>query len=102
MTPEGVKIDTSNGRNSFGGIVKYIRPAGECINRSRKVSGLTGKEVSEKVEACIKRWYSPMVIYYQIEGVVIGSNSKENALKEFWRICDPRVIGKQFPVTNLP
>lgn len=41
-----------------------------------------------------------MVIYYEINGKVIGSNSKENALKEYWRICELSEVGKPLPVLN--
>lgn len=98
MSNPQVKIEVSNGRNSFGGIIKYIRPAGECFNRSRKVSGYTGAEVNQKVENCIAKWYSPLVIYYEVGGVIIGSNSKENALKEYWRVCEKRDVNKIFEV----
>jgi hypothetical protein len=99
-TDKQVEVQSSNGYSRGGAIVKFVRPVGKCSNRSRKVSGFTGKEVSEKVARVIERWYSPIVIYYEINGTVIGSNSKQNALKEYWRICDMKDHGKIFEVNQ--
>lgn len=95
---EGIKIERSYGKGKYGAVSYYIRPLQECFNRSRKVSGFTHAEIEEKKQKLISKWYAPMVIYYEINGVVIGSNNKENALKEYWRVSELEDIGKIFPI----
>jgi hypothetical protein len=100
MTPQSdVKIERSNGNGKGGKIFYYIRPLQECMNKSRKASGFTPAELHEKISNVITKWYSPMVIMYMVNGWVIGSNSKENALKEYWRVCERGDVGKEFEVT---
>lgn len=96
-----IKISRSNGNGKGGRISYFIRPAAECLNRSRKVSGWPGNDIQEKIDKCVSKWFSPMVILYEIEGSVVGSNSKENALKEYWRRCEKEDINKQFEVKLL-
>lgn len=98
---EGIKIEKSNGRGKGGRSVYYIRPIQKCFNKSRKVSGFTHAEIEEKKEKLINKWYAPMIIYYEINGCVIGSNSKENALKEYSRICDLEDQNKVFDVNHV-
>ncbi len=83
-----IKVTKSNGLGKGGKTFYYIRPLTECHNRSRKVSGFTHQEIQEKIEKVITKWYSPIVVLYEVDGHIIGSNSKENALKEYWRICE--------------
>lgn len=80
---EGIKIENSNGLGKGGRVVYYVRPLQQCFNRSRKFKGFTHFELTEKKDKLIKKWYAPMVIYYEVDGHIIGSNSKENALKEY-------------------
>lgn len=98
---EMLSIQRSNGNSRGGKSVYYIHPAQPCSNKSRKVSGYTYKEIQEKLEKVCKTWYAPIVIYYKIEGFIIGSNSKANALKEYWKICAIEDIGKGFEVKSL-
>lgn len=98
---EGISIRQSNGYGKNGKVSYYIRPLQECLNRSRKVSGFTYAEIEEKKRKLINKWYSPIVIYYKIDSHIIGSNSKENALKEYWRVCELSDIGKEFQVNTL-
>lgn len=77
----------SAGSNSFGGQYIYLRPNYECFNKSRKVGSATG-DIWDKVDKVIAKWYGPKVNLYMIDGHVIGSNNEENALKEYWRVCD--------------
>jgi len=86
--PPDVKVTKSNGLGKGGKTYYYIRPLAECHNRSRKVSGFTYQEIQEKIEKTIAKWYAPMVILYEVDGHIIGSNSKWNALEEYWRRCD--------------
>ena len=98
---EDIKIERSNGRGKGGKISFFIRPVANCLNRSRKVSGWPGSDIQDKIDKCVRKWFSPKVILYEIEGSIIGSNSKENALKEYWRVCDIKDINKQFEVKQL-
>jgi hypothetical protein len=94
-----IRIDASNGRTTDNlKIVRYIRPVYECFNRARKVTGFTSSEVNRKINNVVAKWYSPKVILYKIEGWVIASNSKRNALCEYWRVCDMKDVGKEFEV----
>jgi hypothetical protein len=102
MTTEGLRIERSNGQGKGGSSVYYIRPAQTCSNRSRKVRGFVHLEIKAKTKKLIYKWFAPMVIYYEVNGVVIGSTSKENALKEYWRICDRNDVGKIFQVKQTP
>jgi hypothetical protein len=99
---QDLQIRISNGRGAGGKTYYYIRPKEKCYNRSRKISGFTSQEIQEKLAACISKWFFPKVILYKVDGRVIGSNSKENALKEYWRICDlaDAKSKKQFEVTQ--
>lgn len=90
-----VKIDYSAGRGKNGNRYAYIRPAGKCHNRSRRVSA-----DADRVLDTIERHF-PEVKYYKIEGLVIGAKSPEFALREFWRICERKDIGKPFQVAII-
>lgn len=87
MNYPSIDIRRSNGHTRSGKKVFYIRPLQECSNRSRRITGWSFYELQEKIDRVCDKWYSPMV-YYKIEGNIIGSNSKINALKEYWRICN--------------
>lgn len=90
---QDITITQSNGRGKGGKSYYFIRPLAKCDNRSRKVGGFNYQEIQPKIDKVIAKWYFPIVILYQVEDMVIGSNSKENALKEYWRVCDPNDIG---------
>jgi len=91
----GVKYERSGGRAKWGVPVFFVRPALPCGNSSRRYVGY------DKLRKGIARWYGPKIIYFVIEGHVIGSNSEKNALREYWRICDKENIGKIFYVKPL-
>lgn len=93
---EDIKIQKSNGFGKNGQLNYFIRPVADCMNRSRKASGFNYP--IEKIDNLIRKWYYPKVILYNINGMIIGSNSKENALKEFWRVCEKDIIGIPLPV----
>lgn len=88
---DGVSLTQSNGRGKSGKMYCYIRPKKHCFNRSRKVGGFTEAELFSAIMACIKKWYNP-IQYFNINEYVIGSNSEENALKEWWRVCDKKYV----------
>lgn len=88
----GVNIIYSNGNGKGGKMYAFVRPDMKCFNRSRRVQP---SRVAEEV----KKWFTPMN-YYIVDGETIGSNSEENALKEYWRVCDKEKIGKHFQVTS--
>lgn len=90
---EDIQIRKSNGLGKYGKSYYFIRPLAECGNRSRKVGGINYQEIQPKIDKVIAKWYSPRVILYLVADMVIGSNSKENALKEYWRVCHPNDIG---------
>lgn len=81
-----IVIRRSNGRSGSGKKALYIRPSLDCANRSRKITGWNYYELQEKLNKVCEKWYAPM-IYYEVNGDIIGSNSKQNALKEYWKVC---------------
>jgi len=98
MTQPDIKIHTSAGRGKNGKMYKGVRPLADCFNRSRKVGGYNHQEIQAKIDKVIEKWFSPKVILYRVDGHVIGSNSKENALKEYWRVCEKEKIKQHFEV----
>lgn len=91
---DDIKIEASRGFGKANKERYYVRPIWECFNRSRSVSGYSRKEIEEKIEKLIKKWYAPEIILYEINGLLIGSNNESNALKEYWRVCEQKDIGK--------
>ena len=85
-----VKIEYSNGSGKCGRLFAYIRPAGECSNRSRRVP-------VEKLAAAIETHF-PCVNYYQVDGLIIGAKNEEFAIKEYYRICEKSKINTSFEV----
>lgn len=86
-----IQVEYSAGRGKYGRQYAYIRPAGNCHNKSRRVS-------ADQVESTIEKHF-PNVNYYLINGLVIGAKDPDFALKEFWRVCERQQVGKAFPVT---
>ncbi len=84
-----------------GKVCVYLRPYQQCNNRSRRVSALVGDELKDKVKKCVDKWFTPMN-YYLVNGKTIGPSSQENALKEYYRICERKEIGTHFEVTLKP
>ena len=89
---EEVEVRYSHGNGANNKRWVFIRPSGECFNRSRRVGGFTNDEIMNVVNKCIEKWFTPLK-YFQIEDYIIGSNSEENAVKEYWRVCDKKDIG---------
>ena len=87
---EHIKIEYSAGHAKYGRQFAYIRPAGKCSNRSRRV-------LVEKL-ACAIKTHFPTVNYYLVDGLKIGAKSEQFALKEYWRICDKSKINKPVEV----
>ena len=96
-----IKIINSNGRGKNGKKHVYIRPDFECFNMSRKASGFDNRELNESINNVLRKWYQPKLFVYDIDNHVIVSNSEENALREYWRVCDRSVIGLNFPITYM-
>lgn len=90
----------SCGSGAYGNRYLYLRPNFECFNKSRRVGGYQD-EVLAKAEKVIEKWYYPSIQLYKIDGHVIASNNPENALKEYWRVCDCNKRNVQFDVTFL-
>lgn len=90
-----VEIKLSKGFMKGGTRKWFIRPAINCFNRSRIATTL------ESAEKMAKKWYSPTVQLYSIGGREIGSNNPENALKEYWRVCEMEEISKPLEVTLI-
>lgn len=90
MNNEEKKIEVmhSKGYGKNGKMYAYIHPGVRvrCFNRSRRVGGYTRDELSEAINRCIEKWFTPLV-EYEICGQIIYSNCEKNALKEFWRVC---------------
>lgn len=88
-----VSVISSNGFSKNGEQYVFIRPTRQCFNRSRRC-------LKSNAERTIKKWFTP-INYYEIQGHIIGSNNEVNALKEYWRVCAPENIGKQFVIASL-
>lgn len=96
-----IRSKGSHAHNS--GVTFYIRPIEPCFNRSRSLIfyGDDKKELEERIIKMVARWYWPMK-YYKIDNVIIGSNSENNALQEYWRVCDPSKKGTFITAVELP
>lgn len=97
--PTYVNARYSNGNGMAGMQYAYLRPNYECMNKSRRVGAFYSKELWEKAEKVVLKWYYPKIILYKIDGLTIASNNEINALKEWWRICEKKFVGIPFPVT---
>ena len=95
---KGVSVCFSRGRGRGGRRANFIRPAEDCFNRSRRVTGFTDEELDQKIIATVKKWYYPMR-YYIVDGHLIGSNDEMNAMKEYWRVCEKDYVGIIMRVT---
>lgn len=88
-----VEVTYSRGRGRSGTEYAYLRPAGKCFNRSRRVR-------ADRVDSCMKIHF-PHINYYLVDGHVIGAKDENFALREYWRVCERNKIGKQFPVSLI-
>ena len=93
-----VKVEYSRGYGKSGKLAAYVRPDFDCFNRSRRVADYSHEGLREMVNTVIRKWYAPKLVAYKIDGYVIVSNNEENALKEFYRVCDKEQINIVFPV----
>lgn len=100
LIEKNVSVCYSRGYGKGGKRYYYIRPKDDCYNQSRKVSGWTGDELFDAIVRCVKKWYEP-IQYFMIEGKIIGSNNEENALKEWWRVCEKSQIGIRCAVEKI-
>lgn len=96
-----VEVTHSAGRGKGGRRYAYIRPAFECANKSLRVSGCTQQQLVAFIKKAVEKKYMPMHSY-EIQGKIFGSNSPENALKEWWRVCDKNDIGKTVETKLIP
>lgn len=97
---EAININFSIGKGKGGKKYAYIRPKANCFNRDRKVGGFTKNELRVQIIKCIEKYYFP-IRYYELENHIIGANNEDNALKEYWRVCDLKDVGKQFVIKNI-
>lgn len=95
MEQTDIKIERSLGRTKTGIPVFFVRPAHACENRSRCFVGY------DKMNKGIVRWYASSILYFIVDGHLIGSNNEKNALSEYWRICDRNKVGKIVEVKLL-
>lgn len=95
-----MRIEKSYGRAKYGRIVYFVRPDAECFNRSYRLI-CSSQEEFEKKFARISNKLEPEIIF-MISGCKIVANSRENALKEYWRVCERGDIGKDFEVMEEP
>ena len=93
-----IKISPSKGRGRAGKLHAYVHPDYYCFNRSRKASGFNYDELKDSINSVVRKWYSPAVFVYEIDGQTIVSNNEKNALTEYWRVCARDKIGVIFPV----
>lgn len=94
-----MKIEKSIGRTKSGAQVYYLRPDGECINRSYRITCIDEDEYKAKVSK-IEKKIKPE-IQWLIDGYKVIANNSNQALREYWRVCDKSKIGKDFEVINL-
>lgn len=96
--PSYIEAVYSNGRGMANMQYVYLRPRVKCDNKSRRVGAFYKDELWRKVDKVAKKWYSPEIKLYKIDNNIIASNNEENALKEWWKICDRQFIKMPFPV----
>jgi hypothetical protein len=94
---ENIMITTSRGNSKFRFVI-YIRPHADCFNKGRRITAQSKEELDEKIKDMANKWYTPLIIY-RVDNHRIASNSEENALREYWRVCEKEVVGLTFPVT---
>lgn len=87
-----VEIQYSLGKGKNGRQFAFVRPSGNCSNKSRRVA-------VEKIEQVIKKYF-PVVNYYRIDDLKIGAKDEQFAVKEYYRICEKSKINK--PVNVIP
>lgn len=78
-------IEPSYGRTKSGAVIVYVRPALPCRNRSRKCTVDKAHQIGEKHYLGCR--------YFLVDGIVIGAKNEELALKEYWRVCAPTLVG---------
>lgn len=96
--PTYIDFTMSAGSSAYGGQYAYLRPNYDCFNRSRRIGTTDPKLFWDKIDKAIEKWYAPMINLYLVDGHIIGSNSAENALKEYWRVCDWHKRKQRFEV----
>lgn len=88
----GVKITYSAGRGKNGKCFAYVRPNFPCLNRSVRVD-------CDSLDSYMKNIGS--MLKFLVNGAVIGAESKEKALKEYYKVCDKADRGKCFEVQQI-
>lgn len=91
MKPYSIKY--SNGRGKNGQQYAYLRPSKKCSNRSRRV-------LVRNIQKAIDKHFSE-VNYFWIDGLIIGAKNDQFALKEYWRVCNKKYIGKHREIKQL-
>lgn len=104
-------ITQSKGSGRNGKMYCFVSAEAPSVNadvskghRPRRVGGYTTEELNQSVRAIAKKWFFPLRYFLVTDGdknYWVASNSEENALKEYWRVCEVQDIGKEFPVTEL-
>ena len=92
MRPQ-VKVTYSAGRSKYGLRYAYVRPSGECFNRSWRCP-------EDLIDKIIEKHF-PVVQYYCIDGHTIGARNPEAALREYWRVCEKGKVGVKFEINIL-
>lgn len=92
-----VHIKNSAGYGKNGMLSAYVRPLKDCFNKSRKVSSPADFDLKLRLAKCIYKWYTPMH-YWNINGHIIGSNTKDNARLEWRRVCNKKDVGKSVEI----
>jgi len=87
---ERISIIYSNGKGRLGRRFAFIRPTGNCRNKSRRCHVHDIQKVVDK--------YFPVVNYYSIDGLIFGAKDERFALREYWKVCEIQNKGKQFEV----
>lgn len=90
---EHISISYSNGKGKSGKRFAFIRPTGNCRNKSRRCH-------VHDIQKVVDKYFQP-VNYYSIDGLIFGAKDEKFALREYWKVCDIRDRGKQFEVTQI-
>lgn len=100
MSKIELKIEKSKGFGKDGKQWVSIRPDYYCFNKARKAKAYSNEDLQDAVNTIIRKWYSPELFVYEIDGQTIVSNNEDNALTEYWRVCDRNKIGAIFTVAT--
>lgn len=95
-----VNISYSKGFGKNGKLAAYVRPFKDCFNKSRRVSSHSDFDLKLRIAKVVYKWYTPMH-YWNVNGHIIGANTKQNALQEWKRVCAKELVGKSCEITLI-